>query len=199
MKYGDVSLGQVEAAINRMGGEKNWHRFLGDDELASKIRGVIDGKLEVREPERSSVVSIDGTQPFDPEAFLGSGWSIEGQDERALELGVLDFNQIELTSTLGDGERLVNGEERLERLKRDGRIRLDAKAFQTIWENRDEIAIPEGWKEPFFVSFDGTILRSPGGCRYVLYLHWIDGRWYWRAYWLGLDFLADCRAAVLAQ
>lgn len=31
MKYGDVTLGQMEAAINKLGGYENWLRFLRDE------------------------------------------------------------------------------------------------------------------------------------------------------------------------
>ena len=51
MKYGNVNLGQIEAAINRFGGEENFHRFLR-------------GELTVSPPPRNWCLAEDGTIRF---------------------------------------------------------------------------------------------------------------------------------------
>ena len=130
------------------------------------------------------------------------GSSIEEQDERALVITEVDLSKIRLETTLKPGETPVIGEERLKRLKKAGHIRLDAKVFQTLWENQS--LIPEKWKEKTngnttYIFFDGTVLRDPDGDRYALCLYWYDGEWYWYYDWLDVDFGASYPSAVLAS
>lgn len=137
------------------------------------------GKMIVGEPK---IISIDRTVPFSPAEFLDQGWTIDEQDERSLALTQVDFGKVRLEHMLKRGESLIKGEKKLKRLKKAGHIRLDAKVFQTLWEN--QALIPESWKEKTygnttFIFFDGTILRRPSGRRYVLSLYWNDGQWDW--------------------
>ena len=131
----------------------------------------------------------------EPVSLLGRGWSIwkgpaagdglsgkEDQDERSLDLNQLDLPKIQLVTCLKEGETSIRGEEKLKRLKETGHVRLDAKIFQTLWENKQ--LIPEGWKEKTSgcitsVFFGGTILRSPSGRHCVLCLYWLSGEWIW--------------------
>jgi hypothetical protein len=88
------------------------------------------------------------------------------------------------------------------RLKESAHIRLDAKVFQTLWENKDRI--PEIWKEKTdgnttYVFFAGTILRSPRGFRFVLCVYWRGRGWRWRYFWLGGDWFFSYPSAVLAS
>ena len=95
------------------------------------------------------------------------------------------------------------GEERIKRLKAEGRIRLDAKVFQTFWEN--QALIPERLKERVngniqFIYFDGTILRSPDGDRCTLYLYFDGGgSWDWGCGWLDRGRGAGSPSAALAS
>jgi len=103
---------------------------------------------------------------------------------------------------LKDGETYVNGEEKLKRLKSAGHIRLDDGVFQVFWKNQH--LIPERFKEKTggnttYIFFDGTILRGPGGGRYVLYLFWCGGEWFWFYRWLGRGWDANYPSAVLAS
>jgi hypothetical protein len=148
------------------------------------------------------VISIDRTKPFDPAIFIGEGWTIEEQDECSLALTEADLAKVRFESMFKSGESYVVGEEKLKRLKKAGHIRLDAKIFQTLWENQS--LIPESWKEKIngntrYIFFDGTILRDPRGNRYVLCLCWDGGQWDWRCRWLGFDFDVDDPSAVLAS
>jgi hypothetical protein len=126
------------------------------------------GRVIVGEPK---VIPIDRTSAFDPVAFIGEGWSIVEEDERSLALGEVDLTKVNFETMLKERESSVVGEEKLKRLKDAGHIRLDAKVFQTLWENQH--LIPASWKEPTngnttYVFFDGTILRHSRGGRYVL-------------------------------
>ena len=155
------------------------------------------------------------SQPFNPATFIGQGWTIwrgpsdgdgltgkEEQDDRSLDVTEIDLSKIQLVTMLKARDSVITGEEKLKRLKRAKHICLDAKVFQTLWENQDRI--PEAWKERVngniqYVCFDGTVLRSPNGIRYVLYLYFLEGRWYWLCRWLGSGWDSGRPSAVLAS
>lgn len=205
-----INIGQSHNVISILQNNVDWSSLNGD-----VIQQIIDdpkgsgaqftaflkngGKVIVGEPK---IIKIDRTQPFDPATFIGSGWSIEEQDERSLALGEIDLTEIQFETTLKKGEKLIKGEDKLRRLKDDGRIRLDAGIFKTLLEN--QILIPEKWKEQTngnttYVFFDGTVLRNADGDRCVLFLYWLDGEWDWYYYWLDNDWSADDPSAVLAS
>lgn len=73
------------------------------------------------------------------------------EDERALALAEIDPTKVRLEHMLRNGEELIEGEEKLNRLKGAGLIRLDAKVLQALLENPE--CIPESWKK---VSVRGT-------------------------------------------
>ena len=166
-------------------------------------------RVIVGEPK---IIPIDRSIPFNPAAFIGNGWSIwrgpadgnglkgvKDQDERSLALTQINLADIQLVTCLKGAETVVKGEEKQCRLKVDGRVRLDAKVFQTFWEN--QALIPERFKEKVngniqFTYFDGTVLRDPGGHRYVLYLCWDGGAWSWDVDWLGNDWIGVVRLVV---
>jgi len=154
--------------------------------------------------QKAGILVIDRTTPFNPAEFIGSGWTIEieEEDERSLALTEVDFSKIRLETMLKKGETSINGEEKLKRLKEAGHIRLDAKVFQTLW--KDKTLIPESWKKKMngnttYIFFDGTILRIPSSGRCVLCLCWDDGGWRWGCYWLGDDWGGCGPSAVCPQ
>jgi hypothetical protein len=149
-----------------------------------------------------NIIAIDRTTPFNPTAFLGEDWSIAEEDERSLNLVELDLTKVQFETTLKKGETSVVGEEKLKRLIASGDIRLDAKVFQTLWENQH--LIPESWKQPTngsatLISFDGMILQNPRGRRCALCLYWSVGEWRWSVNLLGRDWRAYRPSAVLAS
>ena len=187
MKYGELNLGQVEAIVNKLGGMNGVHRFLS-------------GELAVREV--GQVIKIDRSQPFDPVKFLDKGWSIVEEDERSLALTEVDLTKVRLETMLRDGETNIRGEEHLKMLKKAGCVRLDAKVFQTLWENQG--LIPESWKERINgnilnIHFTGTELLRPEGSRCVLSLYWYYGHWPWNGRWLGRDWNVYDLSVVLVS
>ncbi|MFH1841471.1 MAG: hypothetical protein ABH800_01795 [Candidatus Nealsonbacteria bacterium] len=127
------------------------------------------------------IIPIDRTVSFDPETFLGSGWTIEREDELSLGLELINPAGIKLEGITNQ----IAGEERLKRLeKTTGYIRLDAEIFKIFWKKQK--LIPESWKEKtigsgmVLISFEGTVLRGPDGNCYVLSLVCFDSsQWYW--------------------
>ena len=138
------------------------------------------GKLIVNR-RASRTIRINRDTLFDPVQFMHHrGLEIEERDERSVMLEEIDTATIALVSML-QGETAIRGEEHLNRLKQAGHIRLDAKVFQTLWENQH--IIPEYWQgatnDPKHIFFDGTILKNEYG-RYVISMYWdVDQRWSW--------------------
>lgn len=207
-----VSIDQSHSVIQALANNVDWSVLDGDMLQEKIIKNQKEvgkqftlflkngGKVIVDSPR---VISIDRSIPFDPTTFIGNGWSIEEQNERAIALTEIDLTEVMFDSTLEKGEKSIKGEDKLKRLKeKTNRIRLDAGIFKTLWEN--QILIPEKWKEQTngnttFIFFDGTVLRDSSGDRYVLYLYWFDGEWDWYYHWLEDDWNAYDPSAVLAS
>ena len=203
----EFTTGPLNQLIVNLGGhdgdqwEQQLKRFLRK-EPCWIFTNNIELEEHIKAVEESIMIKIDRTEPFNLAQFMVQGSSIEEQDERALVITEVDLSKIRLETTLKPGETPVIGEERLKRLKKAGHIRLDAKVFQTLWENQS--LIPEKWKEKTngnttYIFFDGTVLRNTSGKRCALYLCWSDGEWSWYFYWLDNDFDASYPSAVLAS
>jgi len=175
------------------------------DQLNAFFRASPDRRAmfaEGRDFKEATIVKIDCSKTFDPVAFIGKGWSIVEQDERSLALTQIELGKIDFDHMLKKGETRINGEDKLNRLKKDDRIRLDAKVFQTLWENQS--LIPASWKEKTngnttYIFFDGTVLQDPDGDRCVLYLYWSVGGWLWSYYWLGIKWNEGYPSALLRK
>lgn len=141
-------------------------------------------RLAVKGP---ATLIIDRSRPFDPATFIGRGWTIEEQDERAVDLTEINFSKVDFVNALKRGESVITGEEKLRRLKKDGSIRLDAKVGQTLYEEKGQVML-HFIHEHFNVSWfelAGTVLRNPHGNRCFLFLcRYGDGSWDWRFGWL---------------
>jgi hypothetical protein len=150
------------------------------------------------------IISIDRSTASDPVRFLGAGWSVieDETDTRSTDLTDVDLSEVLLEGSLKSGETWITGEERLKRLKKAKRIRLDAKTFQVLYlENQN--CIPRSWKEKIngkvcFIFFDGTILRGADGNRYALCLFFNKSRWDWLCDKLGSYRNARTPSIVLA-
>ena len=211
-----VSRGQALEVSARVATQVNWDELDGDrlqEEIISLKPGEFGrrftaflksgGRIIVGEVK---VVKIDRSQPFNPTEFMEEkGWTIKEQDKRSLAFTDLDLTKVQFKTMFKDGESSITGDEKLSRLKAAGHIRLDAKVFQTLWENKK--LIPESWKKKIdgkvhYIFFDGTILRSPYGDRCVLSLCWrrrYGGMWCWAYRWLISDWDHGSPSAVLAS
>ncbi len=205
------TIGQSHTVIQILATNVNWdvldhtilQKIVDDPKEAGKQFTAFlknGGKFIVDSPR---VISIDRSIPFDPTTFIGNGWSIEEQDERAIALTEIDLTEIIFDSTLEKGEKSIKGEDKLKRLKeKTNCIRLDAGIFKTLWEN--QILIPLKWKEKTngnttYIFFDGTVFRDPSGKYSVLCLCWYDGEWHWYSDWLEFDCYVHHPSAVLLK
>ncbi len=185
----DIAIAPVD--LNAIGSEETdvmiQNGTEGREHFLNFFRTV--GKSTVDEGRRSNFIKIGRTEPFDPIRFMDHrGLKIGEEDERSLMLGEIDPSGISLESML-QGETAIRGEEHLKRLKQMGHIRLDARVFQTLWENQH--LIPKSWKGtlacPQHIFFDGTVLKDQHG-RYVICMYWDKGgKWRWTYSWLDIE------------
>ncbi len=221
----EVTRGQALEVSARVATQIDWGMVDGDklqrgvinlspEEFGRRFTAFMrnDCQMIVGEPR---IIPIDRSKPFNPAEFIGADWTIwrgpadgdglsgdEEQDFRSLALAQIDLSAILLKSMLKTGETVVGGEEKLNRLKASGEIRLDAGAFKTLWDNRE--LLPARFKEKTgnnttYIYCDGTVLRSPLGYRCVLCFYFFDGAWYWFYYWLDYDWDVFNPSAVLAS
>jgi len=146
-------------------------------------------------------ITIDRTKPFEP-IFVCKWFTIEKDetDVRSMALSEIDLTKVRFVAMLKEGETSITGEERLKRLKAAGYIRLDAKFFQTLWENKQ--FIPESWKQKVngnmcSIHFDGTVLRDLRGHRCVQGICLRNNEWDWDCRWLDGNWNAHDLSAVL--
>jgi hypothetical protein len=177
-----------------------------------------------------TILQIDRTKPFDITDFArrysqgadrpqvhaedykegnhvyeGEGpWTIDGEDHRSLALSEVDLSKVSFKAMLEDGEEEIGGYEKMERLKKADHVCLDAKIFQTLWENQH--LIPESWKgltkgKETFIFFDGTVISNRWGSASVLYIHFNQklNRWRWDSYWLDNEWKVNDPSAVIAS
>lgn len=203
------TIGQSHTVIQTLSTNTNWdvldHRMLqkivdNPTEAGKQFTAFLKngGKVIVGEPR---VIQIDRSIPFDPEAFIGDGWTIKEQDERALALDQIDLNEVLFETALEKKEAFIKIENKLKRLKTMDCIRLDAGILKTLWEN--QYLIPSKWKDKTdgkdtYIFFDGTVLKDPKGEPCILYLEWENSRWAWSYHWFEFKLDVSDLSAVLA-
>lgn len=210
-----VSRGQALQIAARVATQINWDELDGDrlqdevisltsQEFGARFTAFLknNAKVIVRE---SKIIRIDRAVPFDLEAFVGqeSDLKIAEQDMRSVILSDIDVSKISLLGCITDrkGRFCLHGHEKLAHLISARHVRLDAKIFQTLWENQQ--LIPEHWKEPTYgiatrIFFHGTVLSGRRKeDRYVFFLYFADNRWKYGHSWLENACLFCLTSAVL--
>ena len=156
------------------------------------------GCIVVGGPIESRILQIDPA-PFDAAKFKGKGWRTILQDERSLALTEIDLvDGVDFVSCLRGEEIWIPRTEKLKRLKWEGYICLDARAFLPLYN--DPSLVPASWPDRLDggvetrISFDGTILdgEEGGGCVFVL--HKVHGAWWQQT----RSIHADCRSYDLS-
>lgn len=142
-------------------------------------------------------------KPFNVKRFVGKDWEVI--DEPGLPKRkdtILDASNIVRKDYLEKGETLLNGEERLRRIKASKDFQLDAEDFLALWEEKGHATL--NWLHETQgitrLSFWGTILRLSHGCRYVLCLSRHEvGSWDWHYFWLDFGWCAGNPSGLLAS
>lgn len=161
--------------------------------------------------QKSSIIHIDRSKPFDERKFLESpAWSVVRQNRHSLTLTKVDLSKVVFGTVFGPGRTKGRPGESTERFKTSKRLHLDAKVFETLWYNQH--LIPKEWKSKIDGSairifFTGTIIQSPLGGHCVIQLYWEQGQWRHGVYWVNGDWCSpevsesvDClRQAIMRQ
>lgn len=188
MKYGNVTLGQAEAAFNKLKNAvgEDWLSLLLSDELAitrkeRKFREV--ESLEIRIP---AIPKMTAKQILEKYPFLRSVLKDDSPESEVV---------LTLTTVLEKDEDRISGNDYKVRLKS---VRGQLGLSQVVWlvEHQDEF--PEFMALPpkICIDFPGTIAVDVQDLQDIPYLYQNNGRWLPRWYWLGRNLDSDCRIAV---
>lgn len=171
MKYGKVELGQIEALLNKIGGEDGMMAILSGRATIAYTKHIINLDAEPR-------------VPYD-------GWTVEEHKKG----GQLEWNPAKVKLFLHkkqEGGSIEGNKLRKELV--DHQV-YNANLLDYLLDNPH--LIPEEWKGKA-VCFWGTIYRSSVGNLCVRGLVWGGGHWKQDNYWLNDDFGADYPSAVVA-
>jgi len=145
---------------------------------------------------------------FDPADFIGKDWRIwkgpvdgnglegmEDRDAREDNLKVLVLQRLILEACCQGNKMVVEGEERLLRLKTGKNVTLGGKVFLALWKDyqfwdaefKPEESILENirlGRKATHIYFFGLVLRHPRANRCILCLYFDDKGWHWNCTWL---------------
>ncbi len=173
MKYGTTNLGQIEALLNKIGGEEG-------------MNAILSGKATITYKEHIIDLDADPRIPYD-------GWKVEEHKKG----GQFVWNPAKVALFLSKKQQDGNSIEgnKLRKEMNDQPV-YNANLLDYLLDNPH--LIPEEWKGKA-VFFWGTIYRSSGGSLCVRYLVWGGGRWEQVNSWLGRSFVSGCPSAVAAK
>lgn len=166
MKYGNVNLGQIEALINKLGGEEGLHRFLV-------------GELTIKEPDllrRITTISVPGTKRFVAKDHLKTaniGWAGD------------NFNKLFLKKAEENVKDLTIAVDRLEKNSLDASIlaelgnRAEINLAHFFWLIEKQ---SKGENGPLLTNGYANIAYILGidGNLWAVGVYWYSGRGYWR-------------------
>ncbi|MEK7066059.1 MAG: hypothetical protein AAB965_00635, partial [Patescibacteria group bacterium] len=196
MKYGELTMGQIEAMVNKLGGMEGVQRLLS-------------GELVIQAVRRLLAISRAGNSVYTGTGLAtwlgrknGDGLSGDPQrDPRSLALTELDIEKIQFKHYIdqGEGETMITGENRWKAIKASGDIGLDAQVGWDLYKEPGQKALR--WlydnRKVTWMEFP-EVLRYSNGRRYFLYLYRDDdGSWSWYYYCLGngRNVFLPCRCA----
>lgn len=184
MKYGNVTLGQMEAAINKMGGIEMFQALLNGSAIVTQIKHIVD-------------IAKSPKLPFGGAEVVKHESKINGKTEVELELvdDELFVDGMKITLHLSErqmGDKRIIGHELRKELESGESVLLNSNILDYIIDHPE--LFPEHWKkdengETRYIFFWGTIFRNPsfdslyvrglcwsGGCLFQDY-DWLDDGW----------------------
>lgn len=184
--------GELKAAFRRGDWTNAEIKLLCEGDRLAEVRSYVCGLAEIKLIPRI----LDCSSLFNLKEFLGEGWDVVEQDERALALTQVDFTQIQFVTGLKEKETSIKGEEKLRRLKEEqpSLIRHGGNQFLALWQDYQKNgadSVLEGLRKTkgiIYLDFLGLILRGPRGHWCVLFLYWRGDSWDWHYRWLARDW-----------
>lgn len=172
MKYGPVNLGQIEALLNKIGGEKG-------------MNDILSGKATIAYKEHIIDLDADPRIPYD-------GWNVE--EHKKGGQFTWDPTKVALFLSKKQQEGSIEGN-KLRKEMADQPV-YNANLLDYLLDNPH--LIPEEWKGKA-VFFWGTIYRNSDGYLCVRCLFWNGGHWGQVNFWLVNRFDAGNPSLVAAS
>lgn len=149
-------------------------------------------------PVQNKHITCFGNDPI-PQSLKNSGWKIESH----VPMESFDSSKLSIyfSPNQKDG-KVIEGHKLRAELETDKVLVLNACVLDYLLLHPE--LIPEDWKKDEngnarYISFWGTVYRSPNGDLYVRVLYWLDGAWRWHYGGLDRDWDARDPEAVLAS
>ncbi len=152
----NMTAGQLNAVIKRLGGEEGAKRFLRGEAEVVVVKHIID---------------------CDADPFVPDGWKVEEHKKGSK----FEWSQTKVKLHLDDAQVKGSIEGNKLREKLASESVLNANVLDYLLKNPH--LIPEEWKGKY-IFFWGTVYRDSGGGLCVRCLYWFDRQWYWDSYWL---------------
>jgi hypothetical protein len=201
-ELGRMMVGVLYAVLNSEDRIKYWMEH--QDEFRQKFSELLLGNASSA-PAGTHLLNLDAN-PFVPEGWRGvakDGHKKMGKDVPLERRGDdLYLNGKKIVFRLSEQQKggYIKGEELRKELQ--DKVVLNANVLDYLLAHPD--LIPESWKKDErgntrFIYFWGTIYRDSSGSLYVRYLCWDGDCWDWDCHWLGLGWLSNEPAAVLAS
>jgi hypothetical protein len=194
MKYGNVTLGQMEAAINKMGGIEMFNALLRGSAVVTVVKHIVN-------------LAATPKLPFDGAEVVKHVDTINGKTEVELEKRsddnlYVDGCKIVLIQSKSQMNGQVGHELRKE-LENGEQVLLNSNVLDYLYDHPE--LFPEQWKKDEngntrFIYFWGTIFRDPSdGDLYVRSVCWYGGELRQGFNWLDRDWDDRYWSASLAS
>ena len=160
MKYGELTLGQMEAIINKIGGMESVRRLLADELVISPPLFV------------NAILKRD---------MRKEGWKLLEHTMRCITSAA----DLEAVSFLRGREDYTNGEEMVRRARTELDTNYSQEDAEFLLDHQNEIPTE---LRPYLLVFTATIWEDSDGHRLIPCIHWNGERWGLRFDWLDGDF-----------
>ena len=174
MKYGELSLGQIEALVNVVGGME-------------VVKRLISGTAKAVVHTVKHIIDMDAN-PCVPD-----NWKVESHKKG----GQLEWTSEKVKLYLSleqQGEKCVEGNKLRKELEAQPVCNANLLDYLLAYPE----LIPESWKSKA-ICFWGTVYRNSDGHLCVRFLCFGGRSWYWSYFWLGRGFCSDGPAAVAGK
>ncbi len=169
----------ANAVIDAGGSDAELRRLESDSELRGKIAALI--------------VSVAPSIPTFSRDMRKEGWTLPEPGPRRSINSIADLEPV---SFLKKGENYINGEEMVQRARKEFNVNFGQEDAEWVLANQH--LIPKEWRN-YYLVFPGTVWRDRSGDRRVSCLDWGGGGWCLLFYWLDDGWGSDARVLRLRK